>query len=171
MSPKPWQTYTTTNVVRSRLSSPWYNHRCQVAKTATRRLERRYRSTHSAEDYRSWRALSEAQRIILQEEYTSFISNTIESCTDSKSLWQRMTPCSTQRRRNQYRIQLKISVCTLRTRYRLFEQPLHRRLHRWSYLEMSRRFQASSGSRWTKCLVSSVNHRTNNVSLTQYRHG
>ena len=46
-------------VKRQPLSSPWFNHRCHVAKVVMRRLERRYRTTHHGDDLRLWRAQSD----------------------------------------------------------------------------------------------------------------
>ena len=46
-----------TRVVRrpKSRSAPWYNHECRLVKSTTRRLEKIYRTTHTATAYRHWR--------------------------------------------------------------------------------------------------------------------
>ena len=77
-------------IKRQPLSSPWFNHRCRVAKVVMRRLERRYRTTHHGDDLRLWRAQSDFQRVVFQVEYVSFWSRSFDSCPNSKSLWKKM---------------------------------------------------------------------------------
>ena len=77
-------------VNRSRLSSPWFNHRRQATKRVTRYLQRRYRSTRTADDYRLWRAQHDHQRQVFQAKYTAYWSSAIDSCPYSRSLWNRM---------------------------------------------------------------------------------
>ena len=81
----------TNDVVnRSRQCSPWFNHRCQATKRATRCLERRYRHIHTAAVYRPWCAQHVHHRQVFQAEYAAYWSSAIDMCPDSRSLWNRM---------------------------------------------------------------------------------
>ena len=75
---------------RSRLCSPWFIHRCRATRRATRCLDRRYRRTHTADDYRLWRAHHDHQRQVFQAEYAAYWSSAIDRYPDLRSLWNRM---------------------------------------------------------------------------------
>ena len=62
---------------RRRPSSPWFNHRYSMVKVVTRRLERRYRSSHLDSDFRLWRNQFTLQRRTFQEEYATYWSSVI----------------------------------------------------------------------------------------------
>jgi len=75
---------------RLRTVSPWYNKDCHHIKNETRRLEKIYRSTHTAEAHRQWREQFDKQRRAFNLRFTEYWSTTIKDSEDSKTLWSRM---------------------------------------------------------------------------------
>ena len=59
-------------------------------KAETRRLEKIYRRTQSAEDCRNWQEHFDAQRTVFQRVCTEYRKTIIDSSADSKSLWRRL---------------------------------------------------------------------------------
>ena len=78
-------------VVRRRPQSPWFDGECRKMKQATRRLERRYRTTHSPTDYSAWRRELDSQRSLFQIKYAEYWRSSIsESGHDARVLWSRV---------------------------------------------------------------------------------
>ena len=70
--------------------SPGFDHSCRRAKAITRRCEKIFRKTRTSESYENWRAMFESQRCIFQTAYSRYWQATINKCTDSKTLWQKL---------------------------------------------------------------------------------
>jgi len=64
-------------VVRRRPQSPWFDGECRNMKRATRRLERKHRTTHSPTDYSAWRAQLDSQRSLFQTKYAEYWKSAI----------------------------------------------------------------------------------------------
>ena len=65
----------------------WYNDACRFTKRKTRRLEKRYRRTHSPDALKQLRIQWDVQRGVQQRAYSDYWTRTVEQCPDSKSLW------------------------------------------------------------------------------------
>ena len=61
--------------------------RAVFTKRNTRRLEKRYRRTHSPDALKQLRIQWDVQRGVLQHAYSDYWTRTVEQCPDSKSLW------------------------------------------------------------------------------------
>jgi len=78
-------------VVRRHPQSPWFDGECRQMKQATRRLERRYRTTHSPTDYSAWHRELDSQRSPFQTTYAEYWRSAIsESGHDARVLWSRV---------------------------------------------------------------------------------
>ena len=63
---------------RSR-SAPWYNYECRLVKSTTRRLEKIYRTTHTATAYRQWRHQSTVQRTVFQRAHADYWNAVVQN--------------------------------------------------------------------------------------------
>jgi len=59
-------------------------------KSETRRLEKKYRKNKTAETLKIWRTQFDFQRRYFQQVRRIYWSNTIQGCTDPKSLWRKL---------------------------------------------------------------------------------
>ena len=75
-----------TKVMRGRRSAQSFNVDCRQTKKETRRLEKIYRSTHTAVDQRAWRQQLDLQRSIFKHAYANYWKSVIDKCHDSRSL-------------------------------------------------------------------------------------
>ena len=73
-----------------RIISPWFNGECRQMKSETRRLEKQYRKNKTAETLKIWRTQFVVQRCFFQQVRRIYWSNTIQGCTDPKSLWRKL---------------------------------------------------------------------------------
>ena len=79
-----------TKVKRDRRSERWYTAECKEVKAETRRLERIYRSTHTAAAHIQWRQLFNTQHLVSQRVYAEYWRTVIDSCPDTHTLWRRV---------------------------------------------------------------------------------
>jgi len=80
-------------VVLRRPQSAWFDGECREKKRATRRLERKYRTTHSPTDYSAWRVQLDSQRSLFQTKYAEYWRSAIaisEFRHDARALWSRV---------------------------------------------------------------------------------
>ena len=73
---------------RRRQSAPWYDADCRAAKSRLRKVEKRYRRTHTAESAAEWRQQTQTVRSLFQSKYSAHWSNAFVSCKgDTRALW------------------------------------------------------------------------------------
>ena len=79
-----------TTVKRGRRSERWYTAECKVVKAETRRLERIYRSTHTAATHIQWCQQFNTQHLAFQRVFAEYWRMVIDSCSDTHTLWRRV---------------------------------------------------------------------------------
>ena len=138
----PWE----TKVKGGRCSERWYTSECKEVKAETRRLERIYRSTHTAAAHTQWCQQFNIRRLVFQQIYDEYWRTVIDSCPDTHSMAESWGVFFIRFQRgsmNFRRIHSRSSSLARLMQYVLRQRALQRRQQlckkylRWMYFRMS----------------------------------
>jgi hypothetical protein len=77
-----------TRRIRTRSIARWYDRECRDVKRTTRKLERNFRRSRTAESLTAWRQQFDSQRRIFQSKFVTFWSMSVDACkNNSRILW------------------------------------------------------------------------------------